>query len=77
MTSAAGQIAILMADLLLKTKGPNHADRLLNQAVREPALPTALRAMAYTSLGSALVYQNRLADAVKVFERASFFASKG
>ncbi len=67
---------ILLGDLLLKTKGPSHANRLLLQAVGEPELPSGLRAIAYTSLGSALAYENRLSESIQAFERGSFFASK-
>jgi DNA-binding NtrC family response regulator/tetratricopeptide (TPR) repeat protein len=67
---------LLMADALLHTKGPSHAERVLKRAIDEPQLPSTLRAMAYGSLGTAFGYRNRFGEAVKSFERALHFAQK-
>jgi DNA-binding NtrC family response regulator/tetratricopeptide (TPR) repeat protein len=67
---------VLMADLLLNTKGPGQAERVLNRVVNETALPPDLRAMAHRSLGTALIYRNRFGEAVGSFERAVHFARK-
>jgi transcriptional regulator with PAS, ATPase and Fis domain/tetratricopeptide (TPR) repeat protein len=67
---------LLMADALVNIKGPSHAERMLKRAIDEPQLPSALRAMAYGSLGTAFVYRNRFGEAVKAFERGLHYAQK-
>jgi DNA-binding NtrC family response regulator/tetratricopeptide (TPR) repeat protein len=67
---------LLMADALVNTKGPSHAERMLKRAIDEPQLSSTLRAMAYGSLGTAFGYRNRFGEAVKSFERALHYAQK-
>jgi DNA-binding NtrC family response regulator/tetratricopeptide (TPR) repeat protein len=67
---------ILMGYALLHTKGPSHAERVLKRAIEEPQLTPALRAMAYSTLGTAFGYRNRFGEAVKSLERALHFALK-
>jgi DNA-binding NtrC family response regulator/tetratricopeptide (TPR) repeat protein len=67
---------LLMAELLLNTKGPNHAIPTLIRVVNEVNLSTGLRAKAHRNLGTASIYLNRFEDAVTSFERAVHFAKK-
>ncbi len=67
---------IVMAVVLLNVKGPSHAESVLTRAVHERELPSNLRTMAFSGLGTAFIYRNRFGDAVQAFERAVHYARK-